>query len=354
MFRVLAINPGATSTKIAVFEDKQVRMKKMIEHHGDELKEFVSIADQFPYRLDLVLNALADAGIALELLQATVGRGGLLRPIPGGTYRVDQNMLDDLKSAPRGEHASNLGAMLASAIAEKAGMPAFIVDPVAVDEMEPEARLSGMPDLPRVSMSHALNSKAVARRAAAAMGKRYEEVRFIVAHLGTGVSVTPHREGRMIDVNDAQQEGPFSPDRTGGLPSLALAKLCYSGKYSAKEMFRKISGEGGMYAYLNTRDAREAIERAGNGDEQAALVIKAMAYQTAKEIGAMAAVLCGKVDRILITGGLAHARVITDAIAERVSFIAPVEVYPGEDEMESLAEGAIRVLSGMEEAKVYK
>ncbi len=352
-YRVLSINPGATSTKIAVFDDEQVVYKETIEHHGDQLKAFQKIVDQFDYRLELILQKLQENSIAILSLDAVVGRGGLLKPLAGGTYLVNDSLKEDLKAAARGEHASNLGALLADSIARTIGKNAYIVDPVSVDELEPEARLSGHPELPRISMSHALNSKAVARRAALEMNATYASVNLVTAHLGTGVTVTAHQNGRMIDVNNAQEEGPFSPDRTGGLPARALAKLCFSGKYSEKEMMKKISGEGGMFAYLGTRDAREVEKAAQAGDEKSAMVLKAMAYQVAKEIGAMTAVLCGKVDRIVLTGGLAHSKHLTDLISERILFIAPIVIYPGEEELESLAQGALRILRGQEEAQTY-
>ncbi len=353
MYRVLAINPGATSTKIAVFDDESVVLKRTIEHLGDDLAPSDGLQDQLPYRRSLVERALREAGVAVASLSAVVGRGGLLKPVAGGTYLVDEAMLEDVRTARFGLHASNLGAQLASALAAEAGVPAYVVDPVVVDEFEPVARLSGMPDLPRLSRSHALNCKAVARRAATDMGKRYDEVDMIVVHLGTGISVTAHRHGRMVDVNDAAEEGPFSPDRCGSLPSQALAKLCYSGKYSQKEMQKRVAGEGGMFAYLGTRDAREAKARADAGDALAALVLEVMAYQTAKEVGAMATVLRGRIDRIALTGGLARSESLVRDITERISFLGPVALYPGEEEMESLAAGALRVLRGEEKTKEY-
>jgi butyrate kinase len=353
MERILAINPGATSTKIAVFDGEHGLFRQTVEHQGTEFHKFEKIVDQYAYRLELIQMALADADIPLETLNAVVGRGGLLRPLAGGTYAVNESMLTDLKEAKRGEHASNLGGMLAGGLAQKLGIPAFIVDPVAVDELEPEARLSGLPDLPRISMSHALNSKAVARKVASEMEKRYEEVNLVVAHLGTGVSVSPHRRGRMIDVNNGQEEGPFSPDRCGGLPARSLVKLCYSGQYTEKQLLTRIMGSGGMFAYLGTRDIREAEKRAAEGDEQADLVLKAMAYQVAKEIGAMSAVLAGDVDRIVLTGGIAYSNRIVDDISSRVKFIAPIVVVPGEEELSALAAGALRVLRGEEIPQVY-
>nr|WP_250160247.1 butyrate kinase [Caloranaerobacter azorensis] len=290
----------------------------------------------------------------LTKLSAVVGRGGLLKPIAGGTYKVNERMLEDLKVGVLGEHASNLGGILAHEIASQLNIPAFIVDPVVVDEMEDVARISGMPELERKSIFHALNQKAVARRAAKELGKAYNEVNLIVAHLGGGISVGAHKNGRVIDVNNALDgEGPFSPERTGGLPVGDLVKLCFSGKYTLAEMKKKIKGNGGLVAYLGTNDAREVVKMIENGDKKAELVYKAMAYQVAKEIGSLAAVLEGKVDGIILTGGIAYDKRFTKWIIDRVSFISKVFVYPGEDEMIALAEGGLRVLRGEEEAKVY-
>jgi len=349
--RVLALNPGATSTKLAVFAGTRVLLKTAVEHQGASLAAFPRVMDQLQYRLDLVLEALAAAGIALDSLDAVVGRGGLLRPMEGGTYLVSPALLADLATAR--EHASNLGGILAQRLAEPLGIPAFIVDPVSVDEMEPEARISGLPELPRVSFSHALNSKAVARRAAGTLGGGYGDFNFVVAHLGTGVSITAHRRGRMIDVSGADEEGPFSPARAAGVPALLLARLCYSGRYTQAQMLNRLVGEGGLYAHLGTRDVREAERRAASGDAQATVVMKAMAYRIAREIGAMATVLDGKVDRIVITGGIAHSASLVGAVTAKVGFIAPVRVMAGEEELPALAEGALRVLRGQEVAKIY-
>ena len=354
MKRVLAINPGATSTKYAVFEGETVLLKKTLEHQGFELQSFENVFDQYHYRLELITAGLAEAQIPLHSLHAVVGRGGLLKPLGGGTYEVSQQMVDDLEKAEQGEHASNLGGVMAYNLAKELGIPAFIVDPVSVDEMEPEARLSGFPELPRISMSHALNSKAVARKIAKEMGKKYDEVNFVVVHLGTGISVSSHKKGRMIDVNNAKEDGPFSPDRCGGLPAQMLAKLCFSGKYTYGELMSRIMGSGGMYAYLGTKDVREAEKRAANGDKEADVVLGAMAYQIAKEIGAMSVVLAGAVDGIILTGGIAYSQRIVEEISRRVKFIAPILVMPGEEELESLVEGAIRVLQGEEQARTYQ
>ena len=354
MERILAINPGATSTKMAVFDGDKMLFKKTVEHAGQDLEQFVRVFDQYHYRLDLILQALTAEGIPLDSLNAVVGRGGLLKPLIGGTYSINQQMVDDLRKAEQGEHAANLGAVLAFNLAQQLGLPAFIVDPFSVDEMEPVARITGLPDLERVSLAHALNMKAVAHKVAQDMGQRYEDVNIIVAHLGTGVSVAPHRKGRMIDVINPKDEGAFSPDRCGGLPASQLIKLCFSGKYSQKELLEKTLGSGGMYGYLGTKDIREAEEMAAAGSEKAAIVLEALAYQVAKEIGAMAAVLAGEVDRIVLTGGIAYSAKIVKAISQTVQFIAPGGLIPGEDELEALTAGALRVLRGEEQAKVSR
>ena len=348
---ILAVNPGATSTKLGVFEDEQPVFKTTVEHQGASLDRFARVVDQLDYRRGLILAALQRAGIDLAVLDAVVGRGGPLKPLEGGTYAVNAALLADLGAAR--EHASILGGMLADALARPLGIPAYIVDPVSVDEMEPEARISGLPELPRVSFSHALNSKAVARRMARELGRTYADCNFVVAHLGTGISITAHRKGRMVDVSGADEEGPFSPARAAGLPSLLLARLCYSGRYTEAQMVDRLMNTGGLCAHLGTRDVREAEQRAQDGDAHAALVMKAMAYRIAREIGAMATVLSGRVDRIVVTGGIAHSGRLVAAVSERVGFIAPVVVMAGEEELEALAEGALRVLRGEEAARVY-
>jgi butyrate kinase len=354
MKRILAINPGATSTKIAVYDNRNEVFKEIVEHQGDDLKKFKKITDQFQYRLDLIVETVRTSGIELNSLDAIVARGGLLKPLEGGTYLVNEDMVNDLKSCQRGEHASNLGAIIAYDLSEELKIPSFIVDPVSVDEMNPEARISGMPEIPRISMSHALNSKAVARKVAEKLGKEYEDMKFVVVHLGTGISVTAHEYGKMIDVNNAQEEGPFSPDRTGTVPVRELVKLCYSGKYKKDEILKKISGSGGIYALAGTKDIRELEERINNGDKKAEIIFKAMIYQISKEIGAMSTVLKGYVDKIVITGGIAHSKKVINLINERVSFIAPIVVIPGEEELESLVNGALRVVCSEEKVKYYK
>ncbi|AOY75268.1 butyrate kinase [Clostridium formicaceticum] len=351
--KILAINPGATSTKIAVYEEDQLLFKKTIEHSIESLKQFPKLFDQYQYRLDLILRILEKENTQLKTLTAIVGRGGLLKPLAGGTYRVNEKMIEDLKVADQGEHASNLGAVIAANLGNQLNIPAFIVDPVSVDEMEPVARISGLADLRRISLSHALNMKAVARKIAKEIGKNYEEVNFIVVHLGSGVSVTPHKKGKMIDVNNAKAEGPFSPDRCGGLPADQLVKLCFSGRYTYDELREKLMNKGGLYSYFGTTDLRQVEAMATNGDLQADIVLEALAYQVAKEIGAMATVLMGQVDRIILTGGIAYSKRIVADITKRVKFIAPVVVVAGEEELESLALGALRVMRGEEVAAQY-
>ena len=352
--KILVINPGGTSTKIAAFEDDTCLQKATVEHQGKDLAQFPSIYDQYPVRVALILDWMKANGIALDSLSAVVGRGGMLKPVSGGTYSVNERMLADLKAAERGEHASNLGAVLAFNLAKLVKIPAFIVDPVAVDELQPEARVSGLPDLQRISMSHALNMRAVARKVAADIGKSFGEAKLIVAHLGTGVSMSAHRNGRMVDIVDGSEEGPFSGDRCGGLPTTQLVRLCYSGKYSYNELRKRTRGGGGFYAYLGTMDLRQIEKMAAGGDAQAALLLSAFSYQIAKSIGALATVLEGAVDRIVLTGGMAHSETIVGAISRRVRFIAPLAVVPGEQEMESLAAGALRVLRGEEKPLTYE
>lgn len=351
---VLAINPGSTSTKVAIYKDNENVITNKIEHTTEELDKFESLIDQYEYRKELIIKWLEAENIKTEELKAVVGRGGLLRPLPGGTYAVTEKMIDDLKIGVQGEHASNLGGILAKGIAEKEDIQAFIVDPVAVDEFNDIARVSGMPEINRRSLGHALNIKAVSHRYAIENNERLSDINLIVAHLGGGISVAPVEKGRMIDVNNANEMGPFSPERTGGLPVGDLVKMCFSGEYTLKEMKTKIKGKGGLVAYLGTNNAKEVGERALAGDEKAKLIFDAMAYQIAKEIGKMATVLKGKVNSIILTGGVAYNKYLTDKIKDMVGFISSVTIYPGEDEMEALNEGALRVLNKEEIAKIYE
>lgn len=352
--RSLIINPGSTSTKIGVFDDETQILDKTLRHTTEEIAQFPTIFAQKDFRKQIILDALKEENIDPKTFQVIVGRGGLLKPIPGGTYAVSDALLEDLKNPPQGEHASNLGGILAREIGDALGVPSYIVDPVVVDELEPVARISGVPEISRVSIFHALNQKAMARRYAKEVGKKYTDLNLIVVHMGGGVSVGAHKNGRVIDVfNALDGDGAFSPERAGGVPSGALIKMCYESGLSEKEMRKKIVGNGGFNAYLGTNDAREVEKKVAEGDEEAKLVRDAFVYQMSKNIGAMGAVLEGKVDAIIMTGGIAYDKEITRMITERVSFIAPVKLYPGEDELLALAQGALRVMNGEEEAQEY-
>lgn len=360
MYHVLTINPGSTSTKVALHEGERPLFVETVHHSAEEIAAFPHIADQYAFRRDAVLSLLDEKGIGLDSLDAVVGRGGILRPIPSGTYLVNEKMLNELRHPQEREHASNLGAIIADEIARRAGVPAFIVDPVCVDEFDEIARISGLPEIERRSLSHALNLKAAARRAARDLGKRYDEVNLVVVHLGGGISVSPHRRGRMVDVNQALDgTGPFAPERAGGLPVGDVLRIGYSvppydaAHYTYEEMFKKIAGRGGLVAHLGTNDAREVERRIEEGDEHAKLIYEAMAYQIAKEIGLMATVLKGDVDAIVLTGALARSDMLVNWIVERVEWIAPAMIYPGEDEMLAMAQGALRVLRDEEKARDY-
>lgn len=355
MIRLLIINPGSTSTKIAVYDDENIVFEETLRHSTSEIGEFEKIYDQYEFRKNIIINTLEKNNIKVKSLDGAVGRGGLLKPIEGGTYIVNDAMLEDLKAGYNGEHASNLGGILAYEIAREVGKDAFIVDPVVVDEMTDIARVSGLKGIERKSILHALNQKAVARRYASEIKKPYDDLNLIVAHLGGGVSVGVHKKGKIIDVNNALDgEGPFSPERSGSLPIGEMVKLCFSGKYTLDEVKKMLKGEGGLVSYLNTNDAREVSEKIEAGDEYAELIYKAMSYQVAKEIGGLAAVLHGEVDAIILTGGIAYDKEFVSWVKERVAFIGDVIVYPGEDELKALAEGGLRVLRKEEEAKLYK
>ena len=353
-YKILVINPGSTSTKVAFFSNEQLLFDKKIEHSNEELSVFHKIIDQYHFRQDIILSFLKEKGINLSTLNVVVGRGGLLKPIASGTYRINEKMLDDLRKGVSGEHASNLGGLLAYGIAENLSIPSYIVDPVVIDEMKPVARISGMLEIPRISILHALNQKAVARKAALDLGKKYEKLNFIIAHLGGGISVGIHCKGKVIDVNNALNgEGPFTPERSGGFPVGALVELCFSGKFTKDEIMKKIKGKGGLAAYLNTNDVRDVVKMIKQGDKKAKLILEAMAYQVAKEIGAGATVLKGQIDAIILTGGIAYNNEFVNMVRDRVSFLSLVMVYPGEEEMLSLGEGALRVLRGGEVEKIY-
>lgn len=348
---ILAINPGSTSTKLAVYEQDSVFAAETLRHNPAGLAP--AVVDQLDYRTAVVEQWLEKTAVA-EKISAVVGRGGMLKPIAGGTYLVNDLMLADLRQGVQGEHASNLGGLIADRIACRLAVSAYIVDPVSVDEFPPVARISGLPEIKRRSLSHALNIKAIAHRAARDLSQPLDAVNLIVIHLGSGISVAPLQGGRMVDVNNANEGGPFSPERTGGLPAGDLIRLAYAGPYSQAELKRKITRSGGLVAYLGTNDGREVEVRIEQGDELAQLIYRAMAYQIAKEAGAMAAVLRGNVQAVIITGGLANSALLTNWIKERVRFIAPVLLYPGEDEVWALAEGVLRVLRGEEQARDYQ
>ena len=350
----LIINPGSTSTKIGVFEDETLLFEETLRHSTEEIGRYAAIVDQKDFRKKIITDLLEEKNFDLKTLDVVVGRGGMLKPIPGGTYAVTEELLEDLKKGVQGQHASNLGGILAKEIADSIGVPSYIVDPVVVDELMPIARYSGVPELPRVSIFHALNQKAVAKRYAREIGKAYESLRLIVVHMGGGVSVGAHENGRVIDVfNALDGDGAFSPERAGGVPSGGLIRMCFSGKYSEKEVYSKVVGKGGFNAYLGTNDMREVTKRANEGDEKAAEAKQAFLLQVAKDIGSMACVLNGKVDQIIVTGGIAYGADVVAALKERAEWIAPFTVYPGEDELLALAQGAIRVLNGEEKVMEY-
>ncbi len=354
--RILAINPGSTSTKISVFDNHEDIFTINIKHSTEELCAFPKIIDQFDFRKQMILKELEQAGIKLSSLDVIVGRGGLLKPIPGGVYKINDAMMRDLKDESARAHSSNLGAILAHEISIEIGnhTGSYIVDPVIVDELEPLARYSGMPEVPRISIFHALNHKAVARKFARQRNEKYEDLNLIIVHMGGGISVGGHKNGRVIDVNNGLDgEGPFSPERSGGVPVGDLINLCFSGKYTLEEIKKKNVGQGGLVAYLGTNSAYEVSKMVQNGDRKAEEVYRAMAYQVSKEIGAMAVVMRGKIDAILLTGGVAYDKMFCGWIEEQVSFLGKVIVYPGEDEMQALEEGVYFALKGEMEIKEY-
>ena len=354
--KVLVINPGSTSTKIAVYEGSESIFLKTLRHSAEQLAQFENVASQFEFRKECILSELIQAEIDIDDFDAIVGRGGLVKPISSGVYEVNEALKADLRKGILGQHASNLGGLIADDIAKVIpDARAFIADPVVVDELEDVARVTGHPEMPRRSVFHALNQKAVAKNFAKSIDKKYEDINVIVAHLGGGISVGAHRKGRVVDVNNALDGyGPFSPERAGTLPTGALIDACFSGKYSYEEMRKLVNGKGGMVAHLGTNQANEVEEKALAGDEHHMLILKAMSYQIGKTIGGCAAVLKGDVDGIIITGGIAHDKTVTDYIKDMVGWVAPIKIYPGEDEMKALADNAISVLAGEVECKVYE
>jgi len=353
---ILTINPGSTSTKIAVYKGNKQLFLTNIKHTSEELNKFEKISDQYEFRKRLIIEELNTANIPINEIGVIVGRGGLVKPIPSGVYSVNESLKKDLIIGILGQHASNLGGLIADDIAKSLpNAKAYIADPVVVDELEDMARIAGHPLFERISIFHALNQKAIARTHATSVSKKYEEMNLIVAHLGGGISVGAHKKGKVIDVNQALDgEGPFSPERSGTLPVGALVKLCFSGKYTIEEIKKMITGKGGFVAYLGTNDAYEVEKLAESGNPKAKLIHDSMAYQVSKEIGAMSTVLKGVVDAILLTGGIAHGKPFVDLVTERVSHIAPVFIYPGEDEMKALAFNGLMVMNNEVEAMEYK
>lgn len=354
MFKILSVNPGSTSTKFAVYENERMICLHTIRHSAEELKPFKRIFDQYEFRKKLILDRLHDDGISINCLSAVVGRGGLVRPLESGVYTVNDQLIADLKSSQIGEHASNLGGVIAREIAGMIpGCQAFIADPVVVDEMQDVARISGLPEFPRRSMFHALNHKATARKYAASNGTTYDKLKLVIAHLGGGITVAAHRYGKVIDTNQGLDGyGSFSPERAGTVDAGLLLNMCFSGKFTKEEIHKKLIGNGGLMAHLGINEAHVAEQRAMAGDEKAKLVLEAMAYNVGKEIGAMFAVLHGEADAIILTGGIAHNQFVVNYVKKMVSALCKVVVYPGEDEMEALAMSGLRVLRG-EKAKKY-
>ncbi|MCH5271021.1 MAG: butyrate kinase [Lachnospiraceae bacterium] len=350
----LIINPGSTSTKIGVFEDETLLFEETLRHSTEEIGQYATIVDQKDFRKKIITDLLSEKNFDMKSLNVVVGRGGMLKPIPGGTYAVTDELLQDLIVGKQGQHASNLGGILAREIGDELGIPSYIVDPVVVDELQTVARYSGVPELPRTSVFHALNQKAVAKRYAKEIGKPYESLRLIVVHMGGGVSVGAHIDGKVVDVfNALDGDGAFSPERAGAVPSGALVKMCFSGQYTEKEVYSKLVGKGGFNAYLGTNDMRTVTKMANEGDAHAAEAKEAFLYQVAKDIGSMACVLEGKVDQIIVTGGIAYGEDVIVNLKQKAGWIAPFTVYPGEDELLALTQGALRVLNGEEKAKEY-
>ena len=350
----LIINPGSTSTKIGVFEDETLLFEETLRHSTEEIAQYATIADQKDFRKDIIMNLLKEKNFDIKSLGMIVGRGGMLKPIPGGTYKVTDELLHDLVIGKQGQHASNLGGMLAREIGDELGIPSFIVDPVVVDELCDVARYSGVPELPRTSVFHALNQKAVAKRYAKEISKSYDSLNLIVVHMGGGVSVGAHKNGQVIDVfNALDGDGAFSPERAGAVPVGALIKMCFSGQYTEKEIYKKFVGNGGFNAYLGTNDMRDVEKMVDEGNAKAKEIRDAFIFQVSKNIGSMSCVLKGKVDQIIVTGGIANDKEVVAGLKQAAGFIAPYTVYPGEDELLALVQGGLRVMNKEEEAKVY-
>lgn len=355
VFSILVINPGSTSTKLALYKNDEVAMEQVFRHPKSEFAGCANIMEQMPIRMKHINDALAEADINMEALDAVVGRGGLIQPIDSGTYLINERMIEDLIDSAAMIHASSLGGLMAADVGEKYNIPAYVVDPVVVDEMEPVAKLTGFPGVERKAIFHALNTKAVARQCAEDLGMHYDDGRFVVAHMGGGISVGAHRYGRVIDVNDGiSGEGPFSPERCGAVPLEPIIEMCFSGRTTKEEMLSMVTNRGGMLSYLGTNDLMKVEKMIREGDEYAALVVDSMAYQVSKEIGAMVVALEGRLDAIILTGGLAYSVRFTGSIKQRIDQIARVITYPGENEMEALARGALRVLQGKQRVSIYE
>ncbi len=355
-YRILVINPGAGSTRIALFDDETPVFEENIKHPPEELKQFPKIIDQYQFRKDKIMELLKARNVELKSLNAVVGRGGPFKPLTSGTYRVNDKLISDIKAGNyQSEHPSLLGVMIAREIAEPLGLPSYFVDPVSVDEFWDLSRFSGLKEIKRKALSHALNVRMVAKMTAKKIGKPYPQCNFVIVHLGTGITVAAHYQGRQVDSSNANEDGPFSPQRTGGLPTAPLAQLCFSGKYTLEDIKKKIQREGGLLSYLGTDDIPTVEKKIAGGDKEAELVYNAMIYQVAKEVGAYAVVLKGRIDAIIITGGIAHSSAFVDKLKEWISFLCPaIYVYPGEGEMEGLCRGVLRVLNGEEAVRSYE
>lgn len=353
-YHILAINPGSTSTKVGIFRDETLEFEETIRHEALEIAEYNKIINQKDFRKTVILKILSEKNIDLTTLDAIVGRGGMLKPIPSGTYRVNDEIVHDLSIGLQGQHASNLGGIIAKEIGDSLNIPAFIVDPVVVDELMPVARVSGLPQIPKVSAFHALNQKAVAKRYAKETNQKYESLNLIIAHLGGGVTVGAHTGGKVVDVSNALEgEGTFSPERSGFVPTLQLIKMCYSGEYTYDEVCKKVMGKGGFLAHLGTTDMREVEKLIEDGDENAKLIYDAFIYQLCRNIGSMSVTLKGNIDQLIITGGIAYSKNVIAKIKEYTNFICDMTVYPGEDELLALVQGTLAVINGTEEAKIY-
>ena len=353
--QILVINPGSTSTKIAVFKNEEKLMQENIVHSVEELKEFKQLFDQLQFRKQRIIASVTSHGFSLQEITAIASRGGVLKPLTSGVYPFSNQMIEDLRTGRYMLHASNLGAVIGQQLCEQYHIPGYIADPVSVDEMEEVARISGLEGFQRKAIWHALNQKHVARKAAKKLGKTYENANLIVVHMGGGISIGVHKGGRCIDVNNALNgDGPFSSERAGTLPSLGLVDICFSGDHTHAEMKKLLAGHGGMVSLLGTNNAKDVEERSEKGEAEPKKVMNALIYQLAKEIGRASAVLKGHVDAIIFTGGMAYSRVIIKELENHLRFIqAPYDVYPGEDEMEALASNILQVLQGKMEAKSY-